>query len=122
MRFLLTVLLIVLLAFIAGIYLPWWSIAIVAFLVALLLRQSLLKSFVAGFFGIFILWSIIALWIDIKNESVLSVKIAELFPLGGSTILLILVSAFIGGLVGGFAALSGSSLNAIIKTTFINNR
>jgi len=110
MRLLLTILLTAALGFIAGKFLPWWSIAIVAFVVALLLPQGLGKSFLSGFLGIFILWTIIALWIDINNESILSSKIAELFPLGGSSGLLLLVGALVGGLVGGFAAMSGASL------------
>jgi hypothetical protein len=117
MRFLLSFLLIVLLGFIAGIFLPWWSIAIVAFLVALLLPQSLARSFLAGFSGIFFLWAFVALWIDLKNESVLSVKIAELFPLQGSTMLLIFITALVGAVVAGFAAMSGSSLRLLKRNT-----
>jgi uncharacterized membrane protein SpoIIM required for sporulation len=110
MRFLLAILLTAALGFIAGKFLPWWSIAIVAFLVALLLPQRIGKSFLAGFLGIFLLWSLIAFWIDTKNNSLLSQKVASLFYLGGSSVLLILVTALIGALVGGFAAMSGASL------------
>jgi len=110
MRFLLTLLLISFLAFIAGLYFPWWSIAPVAFLVALAIKQPPLKSFFAGFLGIFAMWFLVALWIDTENESLLSKKIALLFPLGGSSILIIIISAFIGALVGGFAALTASWL------------
>jgi hypothetical protein len=110
MRFFLATLLIALLSFIAGLFLPWWSIAIVAFLVALLLQQGIGRSFLAGFAGIFLLWALVAFWIDVKNESLLSHKIAQLFPLGGSSYLLILITALIGALVGGFAAMAGSSL------------
>ena len=110
MRFLLAILLTAALGFIAGKFLPWWSIAIVAFSVALLFPQRIGKSFLSGFLGIFLLWSLVALWIDAKNNSLLSSKVAAVFPLGGSTLLLILVTALIGALVGGFAALSGASL------------
>jgi len=110
MRFILSILLIAALSFLAGLILPWWSIAIVAFIVGLLLPQSIGLGFLSGFLGIFILWFILALWIDIKNESILSHKIAQLFPLGGSSITIIFVTALIGGLVGGFAAMSGNSL------------
>src|SRR2546423_1805817 len=110
MRFILSTLLIAALGMIAGIFLPWWSIAIVSFLVALFIPQRIGLGFIAGFTGIFLLWGILALWIDLKNESILSQKIAQLFPLGGSSILMILISAFIGALVGGFAAMAGSSL------------
>lgn len=109
MKFLLATILTALLGFIAGLFLPWWSIAVASFLVALLLSQSLGKSFLSGFLGIFLLWAIVALWIDIKNESILSQKIAQLFSLG-SPYLLLLLTALIGALVGGFAAMSGASL------------
>ena len=110
MRFILSILLIAALSFLAGLVLPWWSIALVSFLVGLFLPQSIGRGFLSGFLGIFILWFILALWIDIKNESILSHKIAQLFPLGGSSIAIIIVTAFIGGLVGGFASMSGNSL------------
>ena len=110
MKFILSILLIAALSFLAGLVLPWWSIAIVAFLVGLFFPQSIGRGFLSGFLGIFILWFILALWIDIKNESILSHKIAQLFPLGGSAIAIIIVTALIGGLVGGFAAMSGTSI------------
>ncbi|MDB5196467.1 MAG: hypothetical protein JWP88_838 [Flaviaesturariibacter sp.] len=115
MRFLVSLLLIALFSFIAGLYLPWWSLAIVAFLVALLVPQSIGKSFLAGFAGIFLLWAILAFWIDVQNNHVLSQKIAQLFKLGNASVLLILITALIGALVGGFAAMSGSSLRPVRK-------
>jgi uncharacterized Tic20 family protein len=81
--------------------------------VALFIQQGLGRSFLAGFLGIFILWALLATWIDIKNQSILSQKIAQVFPLGGSSFLLILITAFIGALVAGFAALSGASLRPV---------
>jgi hypothetical protein len=115
MKFLLSVLLIASLGFIVGLYLPWWSITIIAFGIALLIPQRLWAGFLSGFLGIFLLWALVAVWIDTKNESILSKKIAQLLPLGGSAFLLILVTAFIGGLVGGFAAMAGSSLRPAKK-------
>ncbi len=112
MRLLLSVLLIAALGYLAGLWLPWWSIAVVAFLVTLLIPQSPGTGFLSGFLGIFIMWAIVAFWIDIQNESILSRKIAELLPLGGSSILLVLVTAIVGGLVGGFAGMAGSSIRA----------
>lgn len=110
MRFLLAVLLTAALGFLAGMFLPWWSIALVAFLVALLMRQRIGAGFLAGFLGIFLLWGGLALWVDIRNQGILSHKIAQLLPLGGSSVLLVLVTALVGGLVGAFAALAGSAL------------
>lgn len=113
MRFPAAIILIALLSFIAGRYLPWWSIALIAFLVALLIPQTVGRSFLSGFLGIFLLWTILSFWIDIKNDHILSQKIAQIFPLGGSSALLIITTALIGGLVGGFAAMSGGSLRPL---------
>lgn len=110
MKFLLATLLTAFLSYIICLFLPWWGIAIVAFLVALLVRQTIGESFLAGFTALFLLWGVLALWIDIKNESILSTKIAQLFSLGESHFLLILLTALIGALVGGFAAMCGASL------------
>jgi len=110
MKFLLAVLLTALLSFFAGLYFPWWSIAIVSFIVAVIMRPTLLAGFLSGFVGIFLLWAILSAWIDIRNQHILSHRIAELFKLGGSSFLLILVTGFIGGIVAGVASLSGSSI------------
>lgn len=110
MRFLLATLLTATLSFLAGLYSPWWSIAIVAFVVALFIKQGYGLGFLSGFLGIFLFWGLLAFWIDVKNNHVLSQRIAQVFPLGGSSMAIILVTAFVGALVGGFAAMSGSSM------------
>jgi hypothetical protein len=110
MKFLVATLLTALLAFIASLWFGWWIIAVVSFLAALLIHQRLGMAFLSGFLGIFLLWTVLALWIDIKNKGLLSHKIAELLPLGGNSVLLLCITGLIGGLVGGFAAMSGSSL------------
>jgi len=112
MKFFNSVLLTALLSFIAGIYISyWWFFAVIAFLVAALIHQKGFKAFLAGFIALFILWFVLAFWIDITNESVLSVKIASILEVGSKWILMI-VTACIGGLVAGFAALSGSYLRS----------
>ena len=113
MKFLVSILLIALLSFALGLYLPWWSLALVAFIVAALIHQRAGKAFLSGFLGLFLLWGVLAFIIDANNEHVLSVKVAELLPLGGSSFLLILVTAFIGGLVGGLAAMAGSYVRTV---------
>jgi hypothetical protein len=115
MKFLVAILLNALLAFISGLFLPWWSIAITSLLVAVLVHQKAGKAFLSGLLGVFILWGGLALWIDIKNDGVLSKKIASVLPLGGNSLVLILVTGLIGGLVAGMAAMSGSFLRASNK-------
>lgn len=113
MRFLLATLLTATLSFLAGLYSPWWSIAVVAFVVALFIRQRYGLGFLSGFLGIFLFWGILAFWIDVKNNHVLAHRMAQVFPLGGSPVAIILVTALVGALVGGFAAMSGSSLRGV---------
>jgi hypothetical protein len=110
MKLLVAILLTALLSFISGLYLPWWSIAIAAFISVLLVPLASGRAFLAGFAGVFVLWFLLALWIDVKNQHILSKKISEIFPLGGSSFAIILVTAIIGALVGGLGALSGSYL------------
>ncbi|MEI9809166.1 MAG: hypothetical protein WDO16_15620 [Bacteroidota bacterium] len=112
MKFLVAILLTALLAFVAGLWLDWWSIAIAAFIVAMLVHQKAGKAFASGFLGVFILWGALAWWIDMKNEGILSKKIAAVLPMGGSSLALILVTALIGALVAGFGAMSGSYLRS----------
>lgn len=108
MKFFISLLLTALLSFATGIFLPWWSIAVAAFIVALLIRQRPFLSFLSGFTGVFLHWGILSYLIDSANESLLSVKISKILSLGESAFLLILITAFIGGIVGGLSALTAS--------------
>lgn len=115
MKFTVAILLTALLAFISGLFLPWWGIAVAALLVAVLVHQKAFKAFLSGLLGVFLLWAGLAWWIDMKNNGVLSERIAHILPLGGNTLLLIGVTALVGGVVGGFAAMTGSFLRASAK-------
>ena len=108
LRYILSILLTALLSLLAGLYLPWWSIALAAFVVSMLIPQKPSMSFLSGFIGVFLLWEILSWWIDYKNNSILSHKVAEIFPLGGSNVLIILLTSFVGAIVAGFGALTGS--------------
>lgn len=114
MKFLTALLLTALCSFIAGLYLPWWSLAAIAFLVALLVHQKAGKAFLSAFIALFLLWGCLALWIDIRNTGILSKRIAELLGLG-SSFLLVLITGLIAALVAGFAAMSGSYLRVSTK-------
>lgn len=111
MKFVITILLIALLAFISGIYLPDWGVALAAFLVSALIPQRPWVAFLSGFTAVFLVWGVMAYMIDTANGSILSVRIAQLLGLHGSSILLILVTALTGALIGGCASLTGSYLH-----------
>ncbi len=91
-------------------FLPWWSIAIVAFVVAAMIPQHPGKSFIAGFTALLLLWGGLSFWISNNNEHILGHKVSLLILKTDSPYLLILVTAVIGSVVAGFAALAGSYL------------
>lgn len=108
MKFFSSIILSALLAYVFGLYttFPWWSFAISSFIVSLAIHQSPIKSFLTGFLGVFLLWVILASVIDFNNEHILSSKVAQILPLGGSYIALIILTGVIGGLVSGLASLT----------------
>jgi len=112
MKIIVSIILTALLSFAGGLYLPWWSIAMAAFIVALIIPQFPWKAFLSGFVGIFLLWALLSWWKDFKNDGVLGSKMAEIFSLPANSLFMVLITAFIGGLIGGFAALSGSYLRS----------
>jgi MFS family permease len=113
MKFLISLILIALLSFAACLFLPWWSIAVAAFIVAVVIPQHPGKSFLAGFLALFFLWGVLAYWISDRNENILEHKVSMLMLKMDNPFMLILVTALIGALVAGFAALSGSFLRKI---------
>lgn len=108
MKLLISIILIALVSFAMGLYLPWWSIAIAAFLVPVLIHQSPAKAFLSGFLGVFLLWLGLIIWISDSNDNLLIQKVAPLIISSNNTTLLIIVSSLIGGVIGGFASISGS--------------
>ena len=110
MKFFVSLILTALLSFVACLYLPWWSIAIAAFIVAALIPQGAAKSFLTGFTALFLLWGGLSFWISNNNEHLLAHKVSMVLLKMDNPWVLILATAIIGALVAGFGALSGSFL------------
>ena len=108
MRFLLSSLLIALFTLVITWWMPWWSLAIVAALTGFALRPR--PAFWAGFLGVFLLWFAVGFIADAQNDHILSTRMAGVLLLGGQWWLFLLVSALIGGLVGGLAAWTGATM------------
>lgn len=107
-KFLSAFLLNIVLAFAAGLYLPWWSIALTAFLVSVAIPQAPFKAFLSGFLSLVILWGGLAFFIDRANQHLLLNRVAALFKLGEASYVLIILTALIGGVLAGLASLSGT--------------
>ncbi|MGE7775759.1 hypothetical protein ACQKLP_13605 [Chitinophaga sp. NPDC101104] len=115
MRFVLAILLTALLGYILGLFLPWWAIAVAAFIVALVWQQRPGKAFLSGFLAIFLLWGALALVADIRNDHILGNRMSELIAGSKMPTVLVAASALIGGLVAGMGALSASVLRPAPK-------
>jgi len=113
MKFFISIILIALLSLSACLYLPWWSIAVVAFIVAVVIPQKPLRSFLAGFIALFLLWGALAWFISSNNEHILAHKVSQLILKKDSPGILISITALTGALVAGLAALSGSFVRKI---------
>lgn len=109
MRFLIHIVAVFLLSWLLQSFFPWWTLAVASFIAGLLFGETGFKSFIAGFIGAAVLWLMMAWYIDSSTDSILTSKVAQLFPT--KTVgLLIVFTAIIGGLVGGFASMTGGIL------------
>lgn len=92
-------------------FLPWWTLVLGAMGAGYWFNNKGWVSFLAGMVGVGLLWLFTALLIDMQTQSILTEKVARLFPTKTPG-LLFLLTAIIGGLPGGFAALTGSFLRS----------
>lgn len=113
MKFIVSIILTALLSFVACLYLPWWSIAVGSFIIPLIIIQKPYIAFITGFVALFLLWGALAFWISTANDHLLAHKISVLVIKADSPLLLIGLTALIGGVVAAFSALSGSLLRRL---------
>ncbi len=111
-KFPVSILLVALATFAIGLYgsLPWWSFAVTNFLIAIAIVQKPWVSFMSGALGVGAIWAGLATGIDMANHHLLSTKVANILPLQGSYVILIIITALVGALVGGFASLTAAYL------------
>ncbi len=104
-----------LIAIILSQFLPWWHVMVAGFVSALFFSLSRTAVFYIPFLAIFLFWIVYAFWLSNANDFILVQKIAVLLPLGGSSILLLLITGLIGGLAAGVSALLGKQCSLLIK-------
>ncbi len=105
MKFIIQLIITIAICFLLQTFLPWWTMAIGSLAVGYGVSNKASISFVAGFIGVGILWLGMAYYIDQTTQSILTEKVNKLLPLNA-----FVLTTLIGGLVGGFAALTGALL------------
>ncbi len=107
MKFIIQFVAILFSAHLMALFLPWYCIGLAAFIMGFLLKSN--ANFLAGFLAIGALWAFNAWLIDTGSHSDLAERVSNIFSLQHK-FLLFLAMGLIGGLVGGFSALTGSLL------------
>ncbi|MHB1922125.1 MAG: hypothetical protein ACYCOO_07795, partial [Chitinophagaceae bacterium] len=100
MRFSIVIFFSMALSYLAGIWLPWWSLSVCCFLVALVIPQAPLKGFLSAFLAIFLLWGGLALFIDVRNGHILSRRMSQLFFHQSNPFLILGLTALLGAITG----------------------
>ena len=96
-------------------FLPWWHVMVAGFVSALFFSLNRSAVFIIPFLAIFLFWIAYAFWLSNANDFILAQKIAVLLPLGGSSLVLLLITGLIGGIAAGVAALLGKQCSLMVK-------
>lgn len=112
MKFILRIIVIGLLGYLGGLFLPWWSIVCVCFIISFLMYGNDFNVFLSGFIGIGVLWLLQSWQLQIKNKALISNQIITLLDYN-DPIVLVIFSGLIGAILGGMGALTGNSLRRI---------
>lgn len=95
------------LTFILGYFFDWWTVAIAAFIGGFFFGTASGETFAKGMIAVLTLWLLLVCYHHFSTQGILSNKIAQILPVGGNVIILIIVTVLLGGLVGGWGAMSG---------------
>ena len=86
-----------------------------AFITAILFSLRNAAVFLVPFLAVTAFWMAYSFLLASGNDYILAKKIAVLFPFGGSTFLLILITGIIGGLAAGVAGIFGKQCLLILN-------
>ncbi|MFM7486274.1 MAG: hypothetical protein ACKO13_05060 [Cytophagales bacterium] len=108
MKFTIQLLITAVVCFVLQRFFPWWSMPIGTAVVSYFIGNKNGISFLAGLLAISFLWLAVALYIDAATHSILTYKVNKLLPVNA-----FVLTAIIGGLIGGLGALIGSMLRKL---------
>ncbi|HMQ06310.1 MAG TPA: hypothetical protein PKC30_03365 [Saprospiraceae bacterium] len=104
-----SLLLMIILGWIALLILPWWADPIIAFVIAYLMIESPIRAFVNGFIAFFTFWTFTAIYMNAGNTVSIATEMGKV--LGGIPASAVyILTGIIGGITGGIGALTGTLL------------
>jgi hypothetical protein len=107
--------LILVLTILAQIFFPWWSMAVVCYVVAALFGKRFWATTFSAFLAVFFIWAIRAFFADLQNDQLLSHRIAAMLGMPQIGDWLFLVSALLGGVIAFMAAWSGYATKRLFR-------
>ncbi len=108
-------LLIALAAWLAQYLTVWFMGPFMALVVNLAWKGNSAQGFFSGFLGVGLLWLALAFYTDYSTQGILSAKMAQILPLGGSRSALIFLTAIVGGFAAGLCGWTGSLARRITE-------
>jgi hypothetical protein len=98
-------------------YVGWWTCIPIGLVLGFVFRNKINRPFLAGFLSLFLQWTAYAFYLDMQNDSILSLRISRLLNLPESNYYPILITGILGGLLMGSLVLSGYLLGKIVAPT-----
>lgn len=115
-------LLIALISLLVQLVLPWWSIAVIAFAVCFWRSPNAGRAFLYGLAGVALVWLAYALLVHVRTDGIFTGRMSQLLFKADAPALMLLVTAVLGGLVGGLAGLAGhSTRQAVVNRPSVRN-
>lgn len=105
---------ILILSVVLQLFAPWWVIAIIPFGILFWRPASTSGAFWTGFGGIALPWLAYGYYLHFISEGAMSDRVAQIFFLPNG-ILILIVTALVGGLTGGLAGLAGHYLRQLFR-------
>jgi len=107
-------LIILVLSFLLQLFAPWWVVALISFITCALLAKTGKSALWHPFLAILLLWSGMALWKSMPNEHLLANRVAEMLMVK-SWILVLCLSAILGGFVAAISGFCGYHFHKALK-------
>ena len=111
--------LIIVLSYIALMFLPWWSVAVLSLILCTVIPLTRYSGFWIPFTAILILYAIVASLKNLGNEQILGDVVADMFQMPSSWIV-ILFGGILYALVCGMSGYTGTLLRRIFRTETVN--
>ncbi|NQZ01571.1 MAG: hypothetical protein HRT45_12990 [Bdellovibrionales bacterium] len=92
--------------------LPWWGFAAICFLLGHKMKSAF-GAFAKAFVAVFCVWGIVAYIENIQSQGFMAIKMSSMFSIP-HPMLMILLTALVGGLLGGVWCASGFYLHQLL--------